>query len=234
LSSQKQYMLARYSVKLYFTRFPVCSNARLFHIFNIKRHSDDEGEDYHNHVSPNPNPTKKRDFMSKLPPIMPPNDPRIYQPTHIPEPNEENTIRAVEREEHQKLTPYQFDRLEIYYKRLQELISLAQTQRMNQIQVILDEMLTEGLRPNERITHVVNLLQLNREESIEEKTHRNSKPTTKKQSDPDFFEPLREKQQNVKTVRHSQETIDHIFKTRGMSHEKYKQHLREEESKRRS
>jgi hypothetical protein len=203
---------------------------RQFNVYrSVNLHSDDEGDDHHHFPKTQP---KKGDFMSRLPPIMPPNDPRIYQLKEVPEPNENNIIHAKDRK-NVEFNQERILRLEFYANRLRELLDTVEPQnRLSKIEIIMEEMHQEGLTPDEKVTHVLNLLQTHREETKEEKIHRESKSTTKKQTDPDFFEPLREKPQNIKTKRHSSTTIEEIFKTRGFTHEQFKKHLQEEERKR--
>lgn len=202
---------------------------RRFHLYRNKMlHSDDDDDDVHHIPKPQ---LKKGDFTSKLPPIMPPNDFRMYQPKEIPEPNEDNIIRAKDNEE-QVLTNEQRIRLNYYADSLREIMTLEKSYQSTRAEMILEEMQQEGLWPDANITYLLNVMNLQREETKEEKIHRTRKPTDKKQTDPDFFEPLREKPPHIKTKRHSESTIDHIFKTRGMTKENFKKHLQEEEKKR--
>jgi hypothetical protein len=194
-------------------------------MFNVQRsvlrHSDSEDDDHHHEHK-----AKRSNLTSKFPPIMPPRDPRLYQLANIPEPSPENTIHARDKES-SNTNVESTERLEHYVNKLQSLASLPQEERTSNIESILIEMEKESVRPNEAIIYQINLLQS--KEVLKPQSHHNK--TTKKQSDPDFFEPLKEKPQNVKTKRHTNDTIDQIFKSRGLSRDHYKEHLKEEERK---
>ncbi|KAL0482861.1 hypothetical protein AKO1_014134 [Acrasis kona] len=199
---------------------------RYYHVSLRPRHSDDEGDRY---AMPKLK-AKKGDHVSRLPPILPPTDPRKYMPKDIPAPNNDNTIFSNDHKQVEISEDQQIE-LDEYLKRLTDLRSAfdpSDPRRLEEAEKILTEMDSKLLPRNPQIIHALQLLNVHREETKEEIYHRTSKPSDKKQSDPDFFTPLIEKQQ-VKTNRLSQEQIDEIFKSRGTTRQKYKEHLRKVE-----